>query len=130
MLFQKWQKINFCTRKKFKTTKNAIFGLFSGAKIDNFFSIFEIAKDVFLYFLNCTFFPILEHCVFVYNLGCLSYLGIGRWYFIHQTSGNSIESPEINSTSRRYYGRPFKTRRIVVHFGNFSVRDFTEFFSQ
>ena len=32
--FQKWQKINFCTRKKFKTTKNAIFGLFSGAKID------------------------------------------------------------------------------------------------
>ena len=32
--FQKWQKINFGTRKKFKTTKNAIFGLFSGAKID------------------------------------------------------------------------------------------------
>ena len=27
LLFQKWQKINFCTRKKFKTTKNAIFGL-------------------------------------------------------------------------------------------------------
>ena len=25
--FQKWQKINFCTRKKFRTTKNAIFGL-------------------------------------------------------------------------------------------------------
>ena len=24
LLFQKWQKINFCTRKKFKTTKNAI----------------------------------------------------------------------------------------------------------
>ena len=23
--FQKWQKINFCTRKKFKTTKNAFF---------------------------------------------------------------------------------------------------------
>ena len=32
--FKKWQKINFGTRKKFKTTKNAIFGLFSGAKID------------------------------------------------------------------------------------------------
>ena len=32
--FQKWQKINFCTRKKFKNTKNAIFGLFSVAKID------------------------------------------------------------------------------------------------
>ena len=25
--FQKWQKINFCTRKKFKITKNAIIGL-------------------------------------------------------------------------------------------------------
>ena len=45
----KWQKINFCTRKKFKTTKNpgfffqsknCIFGnfkLFSSAKIDFFF---------------------------------------------------------------------------------------------
>ena len=32
--FQKWQKINFCTRKKFKNTKNTIFGLFSGAKMD------------------------------------------------------------------------------------------------
>ena len=50
--FQKWPKINFCTRKKFKTTKNAIFGLFSGAKIDflpflkmqiMFFCTFEIA---------------------------------------------------------------------------------------
>ena len=28
------KKIDFCTRKKFKTTKNAIFGLFSGAKVD------------------------------------------------------------------------------------------------
>ena len=34
MHFQKWQKISFCTRKNFKTTKNAIFRLFSGAKID------------------------------------------------------------------------------------------------
>ena len=32
--FQKWQKINFCTRKKFKTTKNAIFGFCPDAKID------------------------------------------------------------------------------------------------
>ena len=32
--FQKWQKVNFCTRKKFKNTKNAIFALSSGAKID------------------------------------------------------------------------------------------------
>ena len=34
LLFQKWHKINFCTRKKFETTKNAISRLFSGAKID------------------------------------------------------------------------------------------------
>ena len=34
LLFQKWQKINFCARKKFKTTKNAILNFFSGAKID------------------------------------------------------------------------------------------------
>ena len=32
--FQKRQEIDFCTRKKFKNTKNAIFGLSSGAKID------------------------------------------------------------------------------------------------
>ena len=32
--FQKRQKINFCTRKNFKTTKNAILGLFSDTKID------------------------------------------------------------------------------------------------
>ena len=50
--FQKWQKINFCTRKK---SENCIFGsfkLFSGAKIDflpflkmqiMFFCTFEIA---------------------------------------------------------------------------------------
>ena len=55
----KMAKINFCTRKQFKTTKNAIFGLFSGTKID-FFAIFEIAKNVLLYFWICTFFLILE----------------------------------------------------------------------
>ena len=32
--FQKLHKINFCTRKKFETTKNATFRLFSGAQID------------------------------------------------------------------------------------------------
>ena len=32
--FKNGKKINFCTRKKFKTTKNENFGLFSGAKID------------------------------------------------------------------------------------------------
>ena len=67
LLFQKWQKINFCTRKKFKTTKNALLGLFSGAKFD-FFAIFENANNVFLYFWNCTFFLILEHgFIFLFN---------------------------------------------------------------
>ena len=31
--FQKWQKINFCTRKKFKTTKNAILNFFLVQKL-------------------------------------------------------------------------------------------------
>ena len=48
--FQKWQKINFCTRKK---SENCIFKLFSGAKIDFLpflkwqkmcFCTFEIAR--------------------------------------------------------------------------------------
>ena len=55
MHFQKWQKINFCIRKK---SENCIFGsfkLFSSAK-NWLFAIFEIAKDVFLYFWNWTFF--------------------------------------------------------------------------
>ena len=55
------KKINFCTRKKFKTTKNAIFGLFSGAKI-GFFAIFEKAKKGVFVLLKLHFFPILEHC--------------------------------------------------------------------
>jgi len=49
------RRINYCARKKFKTTKNVLFGLFSGAKID-FFATFESANGVFLYFWNCIFF--------------------------------------------------------------------------
>ena len=47
LLFLKWQKINFCTRKNFKTAKNAIFGL---EKLDFFgFTnfIFEFMKGIF-----------------------------------------------------------------------------------
>ena len=47
--FQKWQKINFCTRRKFKTTKNAILNFFSGAKI-NFLPFLKWQKMGF-----CTF---------------------------------------------------------------------------
>ena len=43
-----WQKINFCTRKKFKTTKNAILNFILVQKL--IFAIFEIVKNVFLYF--------------------------------------------------------------------------------
>ena len=56
LLFQKWHKINFCTRKKFKITKNAIFGLFPGVKID-FLPFLKMQIICF-----CTFFLILEHC--------------------------------------------------------------------
>ena len=64
--FQKWQKINFCTRKKFKTTKNPVF--FSVRKLHAllvvlnffcckfwFFASFENANNAFLHFWNCTF---------------------------------------------------------------------------
>ena len=47
---QKWQKSNFCTRKKFKITKNAIFGLFCGAKIDFFWPFLKMQIMCF-----CTF---------------------------------------------------------------------------
>ena len=47
--FQKWQKINFCTRKKFKIAFLVVLNFFLVKKID-FFAIFEIAKMCF-----CTF---------------------------------------------------------------------------
>ena len=58
--FPKWQKINFCTRKK---SENFIFGSFK---------LFSVQKLIFYYFWKCKscffallklhFFPILEHC--------------------------------------------------------------------
>ena len=59
LLFQKWQKINFCT--KFEIAFLVVLSFFSGAK-KWFFAIFEIVKNVFLCFWNCNFFLILEHC--------------------------------------------------------------------
>ena len=61
-IFKNGKKINFCIRKIFKITKNAIFGLkktgflvvlnfFLVLKLF-FFAIFEIVKNVFLYFWN------------------------------------------------------------------------------
>ena len=43
-------------------------------KLIFFFAIFEIVKNVFLYFWNCTFFPILEHCV----LQCIIFQGVRK----------------------------------------------------
>ena len=73
--FQKWQKIYFCTRKKFKTTKNAIFGLkktgflvilnFFWCKID-FLTFLKLRKMCFCTF-EIAFFPTLEHCVALYS---------------------------------------------------------------
>ena len=60
MLFQKWQKINFCTRKKFKITKNTIFGLKKKIRIFGsfklFFAIFENANNAFFALLKWHFF--------------------------------------------------------------------------
>ena len=47
--FKNGKKSTFAPVKCLKNTKNATFGLFSGAKID-FFVVFENAKNVFLYF--------------------------------------------------------------------------------
>ena len=47
--FKNGKKSIFCTRKKFKTTKNAILNFFSGAKID-FLQFFKLRKMCF-----CTF---------------------------------------------------------------------------
>ena len=70
--FQKWQRINFCTRKKFKTTKNAIFGPkkrifgcykhFSGAKID-FLPFLKWQKMCFCTFKIALFSNFRAHCV-------------------------------------------------------------------
>ena len=45
--FQKWHKIKFCTRKKFKTTKNAIFGLKNFLIVLNFLLV---QKSIFCHF--------------------------------------------------------------------------------
>ena len=57
LLFQKWQKINFSTRKSLKLPKMQFSDFFLVQKLF-FFAIFENANNVFLYF-----FLILEHCV-------------------------------------------------------------------
>jgi len=57
----KAQKFIFCTRKKFKTNKNAIFGLFSSAKID-FLPFLKMQIMCFCTFEIALFFLILEHC--------------------------------------------------------------------
>ena len=60
-MYKNDKKSIFAQQKKFKTTKNAIFGLFSGAKID-FLPFLKVQIMCF-----CTFeialFPILEHRV-------------------------------------------------------------------
>ena len=57
----KMAKNQFLHIKKPLTTKNAIFGLFSGAKIDFFYHFWNCKKCVFV-LLKLHFFPILEHC--------------------------------------------------------------------
>ena len=49
LLFQKWQKINFCTRKKFKITKNAIFGLKKTRIFAGSFKLFYLVQKLIFY---------------------------------------------------------------------------------
>ena len=48
--FQKWQKINFCSRKKFKTIKNAIFGLKKNPGVLVVLNFFLVQKLIFCHF--------------------------------------------------------------------------------
>ena len=59
--FQKWngKKINFCTRKKFKTSKNAIF-LTEKTGFLGVLNFFLVQKLIFCNFWNC------KKCVFVF----------------------------------------------------------------
>ena len=65
--FQKRQKINFPQEKKFKTTKNAIFGHFSEAKI-HFLPFLKMQIMCFL-LLKLHFFLILEHYAVLFFKG-------------------------------------------------------------
>ena len=74
--FQKWQKNNFCTWKMFKTTKNTIFGLFFGAKID------------FLPFLQIMLFCTFEIALF-YTSTSTNVWSNGYSFYISNSSGTS-----------------------------------------
>ena len=101
--FQKWQKINFCTRKKFKTTKNAIFGLkktrifgsfklFSGTKLD--FCHFWIGKKCVFVLLKLQFFSNFRTLC----IGCLCLKFICSLHIVDDddafdfVANNSVES--------------------------------------
>ena len=51
LYFQKWQKkkINFCTRKKFKIAKNAMFGLKKNPGFLVVFNFFLVEKLIFFF---------------------------------------------------------------------------------
>ena len=63
LLFQKWQKINFCTRKKIKIAFLVVLNFFEVQKLI-FCHFWNCKKCVFL-LLNLHFFPILVHCAYM-----------------------------------------------------------------
>ena len=67
--FKNGKKSIFAPEKKFKTAKNAISGLFSGAKID-FLPFLKMQIMLLSTFEIALFFAILEHCVLT-DLQCL-----------------------------------------------------------
>ena len=90
---QKWQKINFCTRKSLKLSKT--WGFFQSENcIFGSFKLFSVAKNDFLPFLKmqimlfwtfeiALFSPILEHCVtpyFDHILRTLFFSEMSWWY--------------------------------------------------
>ena len=60
--FQKWQKINFCTRKKFKIAFLVVLNFFLVQKL--IFCHFWNSKKCVFVLLKLHFFSILEHCAF------------------------------------------------------------------
>ena len=84
--FQKWQKINFCTRKKFKTTKNAIFGL----KKQDFwyFKLFWNGKKCVFALLKLQFFSNFRALwnISIQQVSYMIYVYFIRYFTIMETS--------------------------------------------
>ena len=57
----------------------------------------------------------IHNMYLLFFAGCMSHLGVRRWYLIYQALGNSIVTLEVAKYSRGYNGRPVKAGRTMVH---------------